>query len=49
MNQFRVSLEEIRKAPADREMDMARINTIVLFAAYPDETYTVSIDNIRLE
>lgn len=49
INQFVVPIEEIKKGPTNREMDMTKIALIVLFASHPHELYTINIDNIRLE
>ena len=49
MNEVHVRLQEVRTAPADREMDMANIATIVLFAIQPEQPYIINVDNLRLE
>ncbi|MCK4306168.1 MAG: VanZ family protein [Candidatus Eisenbacteria sp.] len=48
VNQFRLSLEDIRTAPREREMDMRNVSTIVLFALSPTEAFSVYVDDIHL-
>jgi len=46
---FRIRLEEIRTAPALREMDLTRIVQLQFFILRPQQTRTIWIDNIHLE
>jgi hypothetical protein len=45
----RISLDDIRRAPHDREMQMDAIRWVVLFMIDPAEPVTLWVDNIRLE
>jgi len=49
LNRFQIPLVEVRRAPAKREMDMANIAMILLFASRPRGQYVIYIDNFRLE
>jgi hypothetical protein len=44
-----IDLEEVRTAPRNREMDMARIEGLVIYNRKPPENFTVYLDNLRLE
>ena len=48
-NEIAISLDEIRKSPAGREMDMAAIRAIHLFAYRPAGEFSIYLDNFRLE
>ena len=49
LNHIQIPLEEIRQAPVGREMDLAAIKTLILFAVNPPEEFSLYIDNLRLE
>ena len=48
-NSIRVSLDEVRNAPATRETDMANIKDIMWFASKVKRPLRVYLDNVRLE
>ncbi len=48
-NRLTIPLEEIRRAPAGREMDLSRIRGIVLFAYRLDHAAHIYVGEIRLE
>jgi hypothetical protein len=43
-----ISLEEIRQAPADRQMDLGQIYSIIFFASDLPHPRTIYIDDVRL-
>ena len=47
-NRIRIPLNEIRNAPAGREMDLSAIQSVVFFAVAPSESFVLYFDNIRL-
>ena len=47
-NRIRIPLNEIRNAPAGREMDLSAIQSVVFFAVSPSESFVLYFDNIRL-
>ena len=49
LNKFRISLEDVKKAPRSREMEMDQMRAFVLFAISPTESFTFYIDNVILE
>ncbi len=49
LNHIQIPLEDIRQAPVDREMDLATIRRVLLFAVNPPEEFTLYFDKIRLE
>lgn len=49
LNKLQFDLQEVRKAPESREMDLARINTIILFTRHAESVASIYIDNIRLD
>ena len=49
LNRISISLDEIRKAPEKRDMDMTDIRAIHLFAFKPNEEFALYFDNFRLE
>jgi len=48
-NEIVVLLAEVQAGPKAREMDMARIRNLVLFAVRPTKAFSVYIDSFRLE
>lgn len=48
LNQFSLSLMEVAQAPRTREMDMADIRAVVVFADNPVEEIVVYLDDMRL-
>jgi hypothetical protein len=48
-NRISISLEEVRRGPRMRLMDMARVRGLTLFAVDPPVAFTVYLDGIRLE
>jgi hypothetical protein len=48
-NQIRIPLEEVRRAPHGRAMDMTAIESVVLFLAEPKQTTTLYFADLRLE
>jgi glycopeptide antibiotics resistance protein len=48
-NHFRIPLHDIKDAPADREMDMTRVNGLMLFAAKSDTPLNFYLGAIGLE
>ena len=46
---IRVPLAEVRSAPAGRELDLARVNNVFLFAFQPPESFAIWVDDLRLE
>ena len=49
INEIVVPLAEVKAGPEDREMDMERIRSLVLFAIRPTRTFSLYIDSFRLE
>ncbi|UCE66026.1 MAG: VanZ family protein [Candidatus Zixiibacteriota bacterium] len=49
LNKISVPLDEIRMAPAARDMDMSKIRSIHLFAFRPSEKFALYFDDFRLE
>jgi len=49
VNPISIPLSEVRTAPESREMDMAAIHGLSIFAVRPDTAFTVYLDAIRLE
>ena len=49
MNHYRIPLEEIMKAPVNREMNMMRIREIILFSAQPVVKLHFYVSTMRLE
>ena len=49
LNKISIPLDEIRKAPTTRDMDMTDIRAIILFAYKPDKEFSLYLDDIRLE
>ena len=49
LNQIRIPLEDIRRAPKAREMDMSAIKRIMFYARKPRESFVLYIDDLRLE
>jgi hypothetical protein len=49
VNRISIPLSEVRTAPEGREMDMAHIHGLSIFAVRPDTAFTVYLDAIRLE
>lgn len=49
LNEIEISLEEIQSQPEGRQMDMAEIAGLAIFAASPDETFSLYFDDLRLE
>ncbi len=47
--EIRIPLAEIRTAPRGREMDMAHIRQVILFAVEPPRPFTLYVDRFRLE
>jgi len=48
-NELRIRLEDIRDAPRGRELDLAHVRTVSLFAVEPDTAFTLYLDAFRLE
>ncbi len=48
-NTIRVNLDEARRAPRDREMDLKQVATLSLFTVELDAPRTLYLDNVRLE
>lgn len=48
-NTVNISLDEVRRAPVGREMDMSKIRRIVLYGHLPTEPYALYMANILLE
>ena len=46
---YRISLDEIREAPHNRDMDLARIDAIIFYVQNPNGGERILIDDIRLE
>ena len=49
MNYIHIPLEEIRKAPSGRKMDMKNISEVIFFSAVPAEGLYLYVSDIRLE
>ena len=49
LNQVAIPLLDIRTAPKQREMDMTAIRTFSLFAYKPVDTFTIYLDNFKLQ
>ena len=49
LNKISIPLDEIRKAPMTRDMDMMNIRAIHLFAYKPTKEFSLYLDDIRLE
>lgn len=49
LNDYSVPLEEIRSAPAGREMVLSRISFMMLFTRRPSETFVLYVGDIWLE
>lgn len=47
-NRFEILLDDVRRAPRSREMEMTEVVEISIFAWRPTETLTFCIDNIHL-
>lgn len=49
LNPIAIPLSQVRGAPARREMDLKRMDGVMLFALAPDESFTLYMDAPRLE
>jgi hypothetical protein len=49
LNKIRIPFDQIRRGPRSREMDMANVSLIVLFVANPERSFSIYLDNIKLE
>jgi len=49
LNDLSIALDDIRKAPADREMDLTDITQIILFTNRPEEPFQLYLSDIWLE
>lgn len=49
LNDLSISLEDVRKAPADREMDLGDISQIILFTNTPEEPIRLYVSDAWLE
>jgi len=49
LNRISIPLIDIRRAPIARDMDMGAIRTFSLFVHKPADTFTLYLDNFRLE
>ena len=49
LNQIHISLDDIRRAPVGRELDLSAIKYVRLFAISPPEEFFLYVDNFRLE
>jgi len=49
LNHIKISLDDIRQAPVERDLDLSQIKTVMLFAVGPSETFSLYVDNLRLE
>jgi VanZ family protein len=48
-NEIKIPMQSIERAPAHRRMNMASIRAIVLFVAQPRESFSLLVDDFRLE
>lgn len=48
-NAYRIGLEEIRRGPSDRDLDLSRVRGFALFAVRPDTVFQLYLDGFRLE
>jgi len=49
LNRIRIPLKDVRMAPKTRQMNMQKIDLIILFAVKPENDITIYLDNFRLE
>ncbi len=49
LNDLSFALDDIRRAPADREMDVSEITQIILFTSRPDQPFRLYLSDIWLE
>lgn len=49
VNHISIPLADVQRAPRGREMNTARVRSLVLFAVRPTEAFSVWVDGIRLE
>lgn len=49
LNDLAVTLDDVRRAPADREMDMRRVAQLILFTNRPSEPFELLISDVWLE
>lgn len=49
LNHIQIPIDEIRKAPVGREMDLSAMKAVLLFVVTPPEEFILYLDNIRLE
>ncbi len=49
INNISIPLIDIQMAPKNRQMDMRKINLIILFMVQPENSITIYLDNFRLE
>ena len=49
LNVIEINLEDVRKRPKKREMDMTSIAGFAIFSASPTETFSLYVDNFRLD
>lgn len=48
-NEIRIGLDEIRKGPSSRELDLSQVWGLALFAVGPDSVFSLYVDAFRLE
>lgn len=49
LNDISILLEDVRKAPADREMDLGAVSQIILFTNMPEEPLSLYLSDVWLE
>ncbi len=49
LNHVQILIEDIRRSPESREMDLSSIKRVLLFAVSPPKEFILYFDNIRLE
>jgi hypothetical protein len=49
LNDLAVTLDDVRRAPAEREMDLRRMAQLILFTNRPREPFELLISDIWLE
>ena len=49
LNEFSLSLNQIRYSPADRELDLKNISGLILFSSKREQPFQLSVSNISLE
>ena len=49
VNHITIPIEDIRRAPKGREMDLTAMKAVIVFAVQPPKPFTLYFDNFRLE